>query len=380
MWLIVSILVLSFLIFFHELGHFLVARLFGVKVLVFSIGFGKKILTKRINGTEYAISAIPLGGYVQMKGQDDLNPLARNEDADSYTTKTPLQKICILFAGSGANLLLAFLLYIYIGLAGITTLLPVVGESMENSPAQLAGLKEGDKIVRIDSKNIKIWRDIADYVSDKKEPINISFLRGNELHEITLTPQVRDSKNIFGESIKQSFIGVKAKGEIGLVRYGWSEIIPFALNETVYAGKMILLSVQKLITGIVPTSELGGPIAIVQIISNATQSGLVALFSITALISINLGLLNLFPIPALDGGHIIFTLYEWITRKPLSEKVLYRLIIFGWALLLSLMALGIYNDIARIATNSNDEKIQEIQPSGGENGSEKNTRKSNKTN
>lgn len=377
MWLIVSILVLSFLIFFHELGHFLVARLFGVKVLVFSIGFGKKILTKRVNGTEYAISAIPLGGYVQMKGQDDLNPLERNEDTDSYTTKAPWQKICILFAGSGANLLLAFLLYIYIGLAGITTLLPVVGDSMADSPAQLAGLKEGDKIVRIDSKNIKIWRDIADYVSDKTEPINISFLRDNELHTITLTPQVRDSKNIFGESIKQSFIGVKAKGEIGLVWYGWSEIIPFAWNETAYAGKMILLSVQKLITGIVPTSELGGPIAIVQIISNATQSGLVALFSITALISINLGLLNLFPIPALDGGHIIFTLYEWITRKPLNEKVLYRLIIFGWALLLSLMALGIYNDIARIATNS--EKIQEIQPSGGENGIEKNTRKSNKT-
>lgn len=352
MWLIVSILVLSFLIFFHELGHFLVARLFGVKVLVFSIGFGKKIFVKRVNGTEYAISAIPLGGYVQMKGQDDLNPLARNEDADSYTTKAPWQKICILFAGSGANLLLAFLLYIYIGLAGITTLLPVVGESMENSPAQLAGLKEGDKIVRIDSKNIKIWRDIADYVSDKTDAVNISFLRDNELHEITLTPQVRDSKNIFGESIKQSFIGVKAKGEIGLVKYKWSEIIPFAWNESAYAGKMILLSVQKLITGIVPPSELGGPIAIVQIISNATQSGLVALFSITALISINLGLLNLFPIPALDGGHIIFTLYEWITRKPLSEKVLYRLIIFGWALLLSLMALGIYNDIARIATNS----------------------------
>lgn len=352
MWLIVSILVLSFLIFFHELGHFLVARFFGVKVLVFSIGFGKKIFVKRVNGTDYAISAIPLGGYVQMKGQDDLNPLSRNEDADSYTTKTPLQKICILFAGSGANLLLAFLLYIYIGLAGITTLLPVVGESMDNSPAQLVGLKEGDKIVRIDSKNIKIWRDIADYVSDKTEPINISFLRDNELREITLTPQVRDSKNIFGESIKQSFIGVKAKGEIGLVQYGWSEIIPFAWNETAYAGKMILLSVQKLITGIVPTSELGGPIAIVQIISNATQSGLVALFSITALISINLGLLNLFPIPALDGGHIIFTLYEWITRKPLSEKVLYRLIIFGWALLLSLMALGIYNDIARIATKT----------------------------
>lgn len=350
MWLIVSILVLSFLIFFHELGHFVVARIFGVRVEVFSIGFGKKILTKRINDTIYAISAIPLGGYVQMKGQNDLNPLEKNDDDDSFTTKAPWKKICILFAGSGANLLLAFLLYIYIGLAGINALLPVVGESMEDSPAKIAGLQENDKIVQIDNKNIKIWRDIADYVSDKRGAINISFLRDGVLHEVILTPQVKDSKNLFGESIKQSFIGIRAKGEVGVVRYGLGEIIPFAFGETVYAGKMILLSVQKLITGIVPTSELGGPIAIVQIISNATDSGIIALFGITALISINLGLLNLFPIPALDGGHIIFTLYEWITRKPLSEKVLYRLIIFGWALLLSLMALGIYNDIARIAT------------------------------
>lgn len=352
MWLIISILVLSFLIFFHELGHFLVARLFGVKVEVFSIGFGKKILTKRVNGTEYAISAIPLGGYVQMKGQDDLDPLKRNTDNDSYTVKPHWQKICILFAGSGANLLLAFLLYIYIGLAGINALLPIVGESMEDSPAKIAGLKMGDKIVRIDDKEIKIWRDIADYVGDKKEAINISFLRDGEKHEVSLIPQVKDAKNIFGESVKQSFIGIRAKGEVGVVYYGLSEIIPFAFGETLYAGKMILLSVQKLISGIVPTSELGGPIAIVQIISNATDSGLIALFSITALISINLGLLNLFPIPALDGGHIIFTLYEWITRKPISEKVLYRLIVFGWALLLSLMALGIYNDIARIATKT----------------------------
>lgn len=352
MWLVIAILVLSFLIFFHELGHFCVARLFGVKVEVFSIGFGKKILTKTINGTQYAISAIPLGGYVKMKGQDDLNPLLQNSDDDSFNSKSAWKRICILFAGSGANLLLAFLLYIFIGLFGINTLLPVVGEIMEDSPAKMANLQDGDRIIKIDSKNIRIWRDIADYVSDKNEAINITFLRNGVEYEVSLTPQVKDAKNIFGESVKQSFIGVKAKGEFGIVRYGFSEIIPFAWGESVYAGKMILLSIQKLITGILPTSDLGGPIAIVQIISNATDSGLVALLGITALISINLGILNLFPIPALDGGHIIFTLYEWISRKPLNERALYYLTLFGWALLLGLMALGIYNDIARIATNS----------------------------
>lgn len=352
MWLIIAILVLSFLIFFHELGHFLVARIFGVKVEVFSVGFGKKILTKTINGTQYAISAIPLGGYVKMKGQDDLNPLSQNSDDDSFNTKHPIKKICILFAGSGANLLLAFLLYLIIGLVGVNTLLPVVGETMEDSPARAAGLQDGDKIIRIDSKKIYKWIDIADYVGDKTTPINITLLRNGVEYEVELIPQIKDAKNIFGEEIRQSFIGIKAKGEVGIVRYGLSEIIPFALGESIYAGKMILLSIQKLITGILPTSDLGGPIAIVQIISNATDSGIIALFGITALISINLGILNLFPIPALDGGHIIFTLYEWITRKPLNERALYYLTLFGWALLLSLMLLGLYNDIARIATKS----------------------------
>lgn len=352
MWLIISLLVLSFLIFFHELGHFLIARLFGVRVEVFSIGFGKKLIRKTIGNTEYAISAIPLGGYVKMKGQDDLNPILKNSDDDSFNTKAPWKKICILFAGSGANILLAFLLYIAIGLIGINSVLPIIGETLENSPARTAGLIAGDKIIEIDSKDIKTWKNIVEKISQKQSSINIKYERNGNIFQTTITPEIKDSKNIFGEDVKQSFIGIKASGEVGIVKYSFSEIIPFAFNETLYAGKLILLGVQKLITGILPTSELGGPIAIVQIISSATDSGMVALFGITALISINLGILNLFPIPALDGGHIIFSLYEWITKKALNENIIYKLTLFGWALLLALMALGIYNDISRITTKT----------------------------
>ncbi|RAX55360.1 RIP metalloprotease RseP [Helicobacter sp. 16-1353] len=351
MWLIVSILVLSFLIFFHESGHFLVARLFGVKVEVFSIGFGKKIWTKTYKGTQYAISAIPLGGYVKMKGQDDLNPNEINSDDDSYNTKAPWKRICILFAGSGANILLAFLLYIIIGISGINSLLPIIGDVVKDSPAQNAGLIANDKIVKIDDKNIKTWRDMSDYISKKNTSINIEYQRNGQLYQTTLTPKIQDSKNIFGEDIKQGFIGIKAKGEVGKVNYTLSEIIPFAFNETLFAGKLILLGIQKLITGILPTSQLGGPIAIVQIISQAQEAGIIALLGLSALISINLGILNLFPIPALDGGHIVFTAYEWISKKPLSETTIYRLTIFGWILLFALMILGLYNDISRIATN-----------------------------
>ncbi len=350
MWIIVSLIVLSFLIFFHELGHFTIARIFGVKVEVFSIGFGKKILTKNHNGTQYAISAIPLGGYVKMKGQDDLNPNEYNTDDDSFNAKAPWKKICILFAGSGANIVFAFLLYVFIGLYGTNAILPSIGGVVNGSPAQQAGLMDGDIIVRLDNKHIRIWRDISDYVSESSAPIAIEFMRNGEIRHISITPEIKDGKNIFGESIKKGFLGIRAKGEVEVVRYGIDEILPFAWNETLYASKLILLGVQKLITGIVPKSELGGPIAIVQVISQAQESGLVALLGITALISINLGILNLFPIPALDGGHILFTIYEWCVRKPLSEGVMYKLTVCGWILLFCLMALGVYNDISRIAT------------------------------
>lgn len=363
MWLIVSLLVLSFLIFFHELGHFLVARAFGVRVEVFSVGFGKKILKKQVGQTEYALSLIPLGGYVKMKGQDDLDPKAFSGDDDSFNTKAPWKRICILFAGSGANILLAFLLYICIGFIGINNLLPIVGESMADSPASKAGLISGDRILKIDNKDIKIWRDIADYIQDKREALTITLERNGEIKEVVLTPRIESGKNIFGENVQRSVIGIKAKGIVGKVEYSLSEIIPFAFNETIYASKMILLSIQKLITGILPTSELGGPIAIVQIISSASDSGLIALFGITALISINLGLLNLFPIPALDGGHIIFCIYEWLTKKPLSESVIYKLTIFGWALLLSLMCLGVYNDISRIVTKNDAIENKKVESS-----------------
>lgn len=349
MWLIISIIVLSFLIFFHESGHFLVARFFGVKVEVFSIGFGKKIWTKTYNGTEYAISAIPLGGYVKMKGQDDLNPNEVSSDDDSYNTKAPWKKICILFAGSGANILLAFILYIFIGLYGITAILPTIGKILDNSPAYKAGLMQDDTILKINGNEIKTWRDLSRNISNQTQEINIEYKRGEKILQTAITPEIKDSKNIFGEDIKQGFIGIAAKGDIARIKYGIDEIIPYAVNETIFAAKLIVLSLQKIIIGILPIEQLGGPIAVVQAIAQAQEIGFIALLGLSALISINLGILNLLPIPALDGGHIVFTLYEWITKRQLNENIAYKLTICGWIILFGLMALGLYNDIGRIA-------------------------------
>lgn len=348
LWVILALLVLSFLVFFHELGHFLVARLFGVKVEVFSIGFGTKLIKKTYKNTEYAISMIPLGGYVKLKGQDDMNVFATSSDPDSYMSKNHLQKILILLAGPFFNIFLAFLFYIIIALAGQKVVLPIIGKVEPNMPAFMSGLQIGDHITSINGKKIQTWNELNTAIMDSKGDIKVAFKRNNENLETTINPQIGESKNIFGEKIKRNFIGIIAKGEIGVIKYGPLSSIEFAYTQTLYASKMILKGVEKMLSGIVPASEVGGVVSIVSFISQASQNGMISLLSLTALISVNLGILNLFPIPALDGGQIMFNLYEVIFRRKLSLKSLYYLTIFGWILLLALMSLGLYNDIHRL--------------------------------
>jgi regulator of sigma E protease len=346
---LVSILVLSFLIFFHELGHFLAARFFGVKVEVFSIGFGTKIFKKVYKGTQYCISAIPLGGYVQMKGQDDTDPTKISLDADSYNTKKPWQRIIILFAGPFANFLLAFLLYIAIANLGVTKLSPIIGNVGENTPAQSIGLQKDDKILEINSQEVQTWDDVSSFIKTSEGTLHIAYLRDNLVQRINVKPEIKIQKNIFGEDVQNRVLGISPSGKTLIVHYSFVDSFDFAYTQTLEATTMILKSLQKLIEGIIPAKDLGGIVSIVQVTSEASEAGLVALFALTALISVNLGVLNLLPIPALDGGHIMFNTYEIIAKKPPSEKVLYQMTIIGWVFLLSLMIFTIFNDISRIA-------------------------------
>ncbi len=346
---VTSLLVLSFLIFFHELGHFLAARLFGVKVEVFSIGFGKKVFSKIYGGTEYALSLIPLGGYVQMKGQDDSDPTKKNFDPDSYNTKKPWQRIVILFAGPFANFLLAFLLYFIIGLIGVTQFAPVIGKVIENSAASKAGLKSGDKIIYINDKKIRTWEDLSEIIKNSNaNRLIFTVKRRDKKEKIVIKPEYKNYKNMFGETVKKPMVGISPKGEIITLKYNPIDSIAFAIKETKKATTLILKGLQKLIEGVVPLKEMGGVISIVKVTAEASSIGIVALFGLTALISVNLGVLNLLPIPALDGGHIMFNLYEMVTKKEPGEKVLYYLTLGGWALLLSLMTFTVFNDIYRL--------------------------------
>ena len=345
---VVALLVLSILIFFHELGHFIAARYFGVRVEVFSIGFGKKIYTKKIGDTLWSISAIPLGGYVKMKGQDDTDPSKISYDKDSYTSKKPWQRIIILLAGPFANFLIAFILYLAIAMIGVPKLLPYVGKVGENTPAFQAQLNKGDKLLQINGKPIHYWEEIGEHINNTNGTISVLIERQNKPISLQLTPKVINDTNMFGEKVTRRIIGITASGKQEMVHFGFTNTFSYAWDETKRASSLIATSIKKLVTGDISSDKLGGVITIVDVTAKASNAGIIALFFFTALISVNLGVLNLLPIPALDGGHIMFNLYEMLTGKTASEKVMLYLTMFGWMLLISLMLLGLYNDITRL--------------------------------
>ena len=346
---LIALLVFSFLIFFHELGHFLAARFFGVHVEVFSIGFGKRILTKKFGATEWSFSLIPLGGYVRMKGQDDADPTQKSYDEDSYNSKTPFQKIIISLAGPFANFLLAFLLYLAVSIIGVPTPLANVGKLIKDSPATQAGIQLEDTITNIDGKPIKYWSEIGESLGQSEQAHQITILREDTYIDLTISPKLLETKNVFGEDKKRYLLGISPNpNALENLSYALDDGFVFAYEQTQHASLYILKSLQKLISGLIPMENLGGVIGIVDTTSKVSHMGIVALLMFTALISVNLGVVNLLPIPALDGGHIMFHLYELITKKTASDAIMLKLTLLGWGILLSLMLLGVYNDINRL--------------------------------
>ena len=357
MGIFVSFMVLSALIIFHEWGHFLAARFFKVKVEEFGLGMPifvtKPLFKKQWGDTQYAFYPVLLGGFVKMKGQDDFDLSKKSTDEDSYMSKKPWQKIIILLAGPFANLLLAFLLYISIAYLGAEKLAPVIGGIGEDSPAQHAGIMIGDKIISVDGKNVVTWDEMGNIIKNSMGALSLNIDRNGTVKTLTLTPHVAESKNMFGEHIQKRLIGIAPKGEfVTLQFHSVGEVLTYAWHETIWATTLIVQSVKKLIQGIIPADQMGGIISIMDVTSQAQSIGIATLLTLMALISVNLGVLNLLPIPALDGGHIMFNLYEIIFRRVPSEKTFYYMTVGGWVLLLSLMAFTTYNDILRLLGGS----------------------------
>lgn len=338
-----TILVLSFLIFFHELGHFLVAKYFKVRILTFSIGFGKPIFVKHYNGTDYQLSSIFLGGYVKMKGQDDSDPSLKNYDADSYLVLHPLKKILILFAGPFFNLLLAFFIYIFLGFYGVEKLAPTIGHLHELASKEF---KINDKILAINGKNIKTFDEIKPLLKTGENEVKI--LRENKIIDLKINTFNGKSYNNFGQLKNSILLGISPNGESVKIYHNNLTVFSWAFSECINNSTLILKGLKKLLTNEIPANNISGIISIADITSKASSFGLGTTLLIAALLSINLGLLNLLPIPVLDGGHIMFNFYELIFRKEANQKVFEILSYFGMVLLFSLMLFATFNDIKRI--------------------------------
>ena len=345
------ILVLGILIFFHELGHFLVAKYFGVKVLKFSLGFGPKLVGKTVGETEYSIRYIPLGGFVKMLGEsDDDEPLTPEEVKRSFSNQHVLKRIAIAAAGPLFNLFLAlFIFCIFYMVAGTQVMTPEVGQVTPDSPAYQAGLLKGDVVASIDGNPVESWSEIKDAVQDSAgKALEITVKRGESFLTFTVVPEASTVKNIFGEDTQSALIGIVASGGFKNIELGPLDAIKAGVMKSWEITRLTCLVIVKLFQRVIPIKTVGGPILIGQMAGQLAQENLTYLIPFMAVISINLGILNLLPVPILDGGLIVFLLIELIIGKPLSIKKRDAAQKVGLFLLILLMAVVIYNDVARI--------------------------------
>lgn len=344
------IIVLGVLIFFHELGHFLVARLLGVGVERFSLGFGPKLVGKKIGITEYRISAIPLGGYVKMVGESPDSELDPSDIPFSFTHKHVFKRILIVAAGPLFNILLALVIFFGIfQISGLLILKPGIGDVNEGSPAYMAGLKKNDLVVSIDGVDISSWEDMANAImASKGKTLEISVLRGDTIFTKSVTPEVKKFKNIFNEDVDRYVIGITASGEIFKKDLNFFQAFSESIIQTYQITSLTIKGIVKLFQGTVSPKTLGGPIMIAQMAGQQAKEGVVNLIFFIALISINLAILNFLPIPVLDGGHLLFFFIEAVKGSPVSVKVREISQQAGIFVLILLMIYVFYNDIARV--------------------------------
>ncbi|PDX32120.1 RIP metalloprotease RseP [Helicobacter pylori] len=348
MMFIVAVLMLAFLIFVHELGHFIIARICGVKVEVFSIGFGKKLCFFKLFGTQFALSLIPLGGYVKLKGMDKEENGTNETADDSYTQKSPFQKLWILFGGAFFNFLFAILVYFFLALSGEKVLLPIIGDLEKN--ALEAGLLKGDKILSINHQKIASFREIRSVVARARGELVLEIERNNQILEKRLTPKivaVISDSNDPNEIIKYKVIGIKPDMQkMGVVSYSLIQAFKQALSRFKEGVVLIVDSLRRLIIGSASVKELSGVVGIVGALSHANSFSMLLLFG--AFLSINLGILNLLPIPALDGAQMLGVVFKNIFKITLPAFMQNALWLAGVGFLVFIMFLGLFNDLTRL--------------------------------
>ena len=425
--LLAFLFVLGVLIFVHELGHFLAARRHGVRVLTFSLGFGPKILTVKRGDTEYCISAVPLGGYVKMAGENPEDP--RSEEPDEFLSKTKWQRFQILFAGPAMNIILAVVVLAFVLAQGAQVAVyldqpPVVGSVVAGSPGEQAGLKKGDRLLTVAGSEVATWEDLLIAIGtrpgrdvsltllrdgrtiaatvrpvgegkyeignigvlpdinpiiasvipgDRAEhaglkagdivlavdgermttraqlidaisrnggkTIQLTVRRGNQQLSVTGTPEQRGARGMMGFYISEPTKSFKP---------GPLEAVQLSVERNIESSGLIFRTLAGLFTGETSVRQLQGPVGIAQLSGESAQEGFISLLSLMAMLSINLGILNLMPVPVLDGGHILIMALEGIARRDFSMRVKEKMLLAGFVVLMMLMVTVIYNDLTRV--------------------------------
>ncbi|HLW26797.1 MAG TPA: RIP metalloprotease RseP [Kiloniellales bacterium] len=371
-YLVPFLVILTILVFIHELGHYLAARRCGVKIDAFSIGFGPELFGwYDKHGTRWKVSALPLGGYVKMFGDADVTsrpastketeeetgnwaggverPLTDEERAGSFHHKTLGQRTFIVAAGPLANFLFAAVLLAgFFAFVGQPTTPPEIGQVLEGSPAESADLRPGDRIIAVNGAAIERFEQIQRQVQlNLDQPLQLLVLRDGQEIELSVRPEIVDQEDNFGNIHRMARLGIAASGT-EYVRYGPGEALWRAGEETVSLTTATLKALGQIVTGVRSTDELGGPVRIAEMSGHMAMAGLVSVVWFMAVLSVNLGLINLFPVPMLDGGHLLFYAVEAVRGRPLGERAQEIGFRIGLALVLTLFVFVTWNDLVRL--------------------------------
>lgn len=355
--------VLSIVVFFHELGHFLVARWCGVRIDAFSVGFGRELLGRYDkHGTRWRLSLIPLGGYVKFSGDDNaasipdrerVAAMSEEERAGAFAAKSVWQRAAVVAAGPFANFILAIAIFAFIFmLFGRVVIAPVVDTVNAGSAAEAAGIQPGDQVLTVDNKEIATFSDLQRIVSASADvPLVLDVDRNGSVVTLTVTPKYTEITDRFGNVQRVGLLGVgRSPKQEDLIRqtFGPVEAVMEGTTETAYIAGRTLDYIWGVLTGREAADQLGGPIRVAQISGQVATEGILPLLSLAAVLSISIGLINLMPIPMLDGGHLVYYFAEIVRGKPLSDKVQDMGFRIGIGLVLLLMVFATWNDVVHL--------------------------------